>query len=138
MDSGFDDYEHRIRTIFSLAREGSLRDVADQLVGVSRYLLENVENLGLTRDHAELYDSRLRLWEEFNRAWLVPLQKQYDMTQSMLRSGQQPREPQSVMSAQTLEGLGQQLVHLCDMIEKHGLVDYAVGVAEEEIIDCKF
>lgn len=40
------------------------------------------------------------------------------------------------MDAQTLERLSSELVRLCDSIEKHGLVDYQMGVAEEEIMEC--
>jgi len=39
------------------------------------------------------------------------------------------------MTSRTLEQLAQELVRLCDSIEKHGLVDYQMGVAEEEILD---
>lgn len=39
------------------------------------------------------------------------------------------------MSAQVLEHLSRQLVRLCDGVENHGLVDYQMGVAEEEIMD---
>ena len=41
------------------------------------------------------------------------------------------------MSSQTLERLSHELVRLCDTVEKHGLVDYQMGVAEEDIMDCK-
>jgi len=30
--------------------------------------------------------------------------------------------------------MGKELVRLCDIMEKHGLVDYQMGVWEEEII----
>ena len=92
---------------------------------------------GLTRDDETLRDDRIRLWEEFNRAWLVTLQRQFDMTQEVLQTNQPPREPQSIMSAQSLERLSADLVRLCDYIEKHGLVDYQLGVAEEDIMDCE-
>lgn len=41
------------------------------------------------------------------------------------------------MHSQNLETLSRELVRLCDSVEKHGLVDYQMGVAEEEIMDCK-
>lgn len=53
----------------------------------------------------------------------------------MLQTGQQPQEPQSIISAQELEHLSRELVRLCDSVETHGLVDYQMGVAEEEIMD---
>lgn len=59
------------------------------------------------------------------------------MTQEWIRDNQAPREPRSLMNQQTLETLSRELVRLCDSVEKHGLVDYQMGVAEEEIMDCK-
>lgn len=44
-------------------------------------------------------------------------------------------ESQSLMSVQSLEDLARELVRLCDNVEKHGLVDYQMGVAEEDIMD---
>lgn len=44
-------------------------------------------------------------------------------------------ESQSPMSVQSLEDLARELVRLCDNVEKHGLVDYQMGVAEEDIMD---
>lgn len=38
------------------------------------------------------------------------------------------------MSEQTLEQLCRELIRLCDSVEKFGLVDYQMGVAEEEIL----
>lgn len=67
----------------------------------------------------------------------MTLQTQFDMTQEWLRTAQPVREPRSIMSAQILEHLSRELVRLCDSVEKHGLVDYQMGVAEEEIMDRK-
>jgi hypothetical protein len=57
------------------------------------------------------------------------------MTEELMRTRQQLREPQSIMSAQSLDQLSRELVRLCDSVERHGLVDYQMGVAEEEIMD---
>lgn len=59
------------------------------------------------------------------------------MTLEWIRDNQPPREPRSVMNQQTLETLSRELVRLCDSVEKHGLVDYQMGVAEDEIMDCE-
>jgi len=90
---------------------------------------------GLTRDDDTLHDDRIRLWDEFNNAWLTSLQQQHDMTEEMIQNGRQPPEPQSILSVQSLEDLSKELVRLCDNIERHGLVDFQMGVAEEQIID---
>ena len=93
---------------------------------------------GLTRDDEALHDDRIRLWDEFNRAWLTALQRQHDMTEDMYRTNQAVQEPYSLMNSQALEQLSRELIRLCDMVERFGLVDYQMGVQEEEIMDCKF
>lgn len=90
---------------------------------------------GLTRDDDTLHDGRIRLWDEFNHAWLTSLQQQHDMTEEMIQNGRQPPEPQSLLSVQSLEELSKELIRLCDNIERYGLVDFQMGVAEEQIID---
>ena len=52
----------------------------------------------------------------------------------MLDSGQPPPPPQSILQIDFLERMGRELVRLCDGMERHGLVDYQMGVWEEEII----
>lgn len=83
--------------------------------------------------HAE----RVVLWEQFNTAWLSTLQKQREMTTDMLETGQRPQAPRKLIDTEQMESMGQNLVKLCDLIEKHGLVDYQIGVWEEEIISCE-
>ena len=36
-----------------------------------------------------------------------------------------------------MDTLGKDLVRLCDQLEKHGLVDYQMGVWEDDIITCR-
>ena len=42
------------------------------------------------------------------------------------------------MGPRDLDRLSGELVRLCDSVEKHGLVDYQMGVAEEDIMDREF
>ncbi|KAF2165186.1 hypothetical protein M409DRAFT_24571 [Zasmidium cellare ATCC 36951] len=135
IDQAFNNYQAQIRTLFTNVRAEQLRDVGQLLMDISHYLLGNAEALGLTRDDDNLHDDRIRLWDEFNNAWRAALQAQFDMTREWIRDNQPRREPRSVMNQQTLETLSRELVRLCDSIEKHGLVDYQMGVAEEEIMD---
>jgi hypothetical protein len=79
---------------------------------------------GLVRDDENHYSQRLVLWEEFNTCWLATLQKQKAFTQP----------PITLIDYDFLEKMGTQLVKHCDNMEKHGLVDYQMGVWEEEII----
>lgn len=55
----------------------------------------------------------------------------------MLETGEPPAAPQSLISEEFLENMGSELVRLCDTMEKHGLVDYQIGVWEEEIISSR-
>jgi hypothetical protein len=83
--------------------------------------------------HAE----RLKLWEQFNTAWLSALTTQSEMTRHTIATGQRPQAPQTLMDTEQMETMGKELVRLCDLMEKHGLVDYQMGVWEEDIISCK-
>lgn len=70
-------------------------------------------------------------------------QKQKDLTEALLRSGghrrRQPLQslPATMLSADTMEKIGQELIRFCDLVEPHGLVDYQMGIWEEEILDSK-
>ena len=43
----------------------------------------------------------------------------------------------NLLPRESLETMGNELVSLCDGLEKHGLVDYQMGVSEQEIIESK-
>jgi hypothetical protein len=92
-----------------------------------------VSDQGLTVDEVALHGDRIRLWGEFNTAWLGIFQKQKDM----LESGQRIQPPQSLMSQDFINKMAKDLIRMCDAVEKHGLVDYQYGVAEEQIIMSK-
>lgn len=94
--------------------------------------------LGLTNDDQYLHSDRIKLWNEFNTAWLAVLQKQKDMTLEFIETGHHPRLPQSMISTEFLERMAKDLVRFCDGIEKFGLVDYQYGVGEEDIMNSKF
>lgn len=84
-----------------------------------------------------MHGERLKLWEEFNTCWLSALQRQRELSLEMLDTGQRPHPPQSLMESDQMENMGKELVRLCDIMEKHGLVDYQMGVWEEEIVTRK-
>ena len=56
------------------------------------------------------------------------------MTEEMLRTGQTVHVPQSILQEDFLNKMGNEIIQLCDGLERHGLVDYQMGVWEEEII----
>lgn len=51
-----------------------------------------------------------------------------------MKSGQQLSRSQRLLSRETIEKLGNEVVRLSDGLERHGLVDYQYGVWEDEII----
>ncbi len=92
---------------------------------------------GLTQDDEAQYAEHIEFWDSFNVCWLALLQRQEDDTQQMLSSGRPPAVPQNLLPKEFLEEMGNELVSLCDGLEKHGLVDYQMGVSEQEIIESK-
>lgn len=77
------------------------------------------------------------MWTEFNNAWLTLFQKQKDLTQEFLHVGAAPRHPQSLIPREFLWKMSKELVRLSDSVEKHGLVDYQLGIWEENIMNSK-
>jgi hypothetical protein len=71
------------------------------------------------------------LWDEFNTCWLALFQKQKDTTLAMLETGAQL---DNVLDETVLKKMAKELIRLCDKMEQHGLVDYQMGVWEEEIL----
>ncbi|KAJ3496124.1 hypothetical protein NLG97_g2894 [Lecanicillium saksenae] len=123
------DYQRRLASVFKEITEGNLERAADGLLSVSFWLLSRVEELGLTDDDETLQKDRLKLWQDFNHAWigLIFKQKQY-----MLQDSHDDSLPQP-LSMRTIKRMGDELIRLCDGIERHGLVDYQFGVWEDEI-----
>jgi hypothetical protein len=56
----------------------------------------------------------------------------------MLESGQRIQHPQSLMTQVFIHKMAKDLIRMCDSIEKHALVDYQYGVAEEQIVMGKY
>lgn len=158
-DSQYDDfynhYQTELKRTFEHIRDGRLSEAAGALFRLSDWLLHWAETLGecsrsarrgraaeltigLVRDDENHYQQRLKLWEEFNNSWLTLLQKQRDMVQESVATGQRPQPPQTLIDYDFLEKMGNQLVKNCDNMEKHGLVDYQMGVWEEEIIASEY
>jgi len=133
-DDFYNNYQSELKKTFQFVHDGRINEAGAQLHRLSEWLLHWAETLGLVRDDETHYAQRLKLWEEFNTCWLSTLQKQKAMTQDMISTGQRPQPPQTLIDYDTLEKMGTQLVKNCDNMEKHGLVDYQMGVWEEEII----
>lgn len=80
-----------------------------------------------------MYPRHLQLWNDFNLCWLALCQKQKDLTQDVVATGHQPSQT-SLLSRDRMEAMGKELIQLCDQLEQHGLVDYQMGIWEEEIL----
>ncbi|KAF1844318.1 uncharacterized protein K460DRAFT_162241 [Cucurbitaria berberidis CBS 394.84] len=131
-DDFYNNYQTELKKTFEHVRDGRLSEAGAQLYRLSDWLLHWAETL--VRDDEAHYTQRLKLWEEFNTCWLATLQKQKAMTQDMVNTGQRPQPPKTLIDFDFLEKMGTQLVKNCDIMEKHGLVDYQMGVWEEEIV----
>ncbi|KAJ8115960.1 hypothetical protein ONZ43_g4544 [Nemania bipapillata] len=133
MGEAYEHYQTALRGVFTSIHDGALQTASESLLGISEWLLSKVVELGLTGDDENLHDDRLTLWRDFNHAWLSLCLKQKDMLEAggSSRRGQN----QGAMSKEQLTRMGNELVRLCNSIERHGLVDYEYGVWEERIID---
>ncbi|KAI1331940.1 hypothetical protein F5Y16DRAFT_209649 [Xylariaceae sp. FL0255] len=131
MGEAYEQYQTALREIFTNIRNGVLQTASESLLSVSEWLLSKVVELGLAGDEEDLHADRIKLWRDFNHAWLGLCQKQKDM----IESGAALQRGQSLVTEEGLKKMGQEIVRLCNGIERHGLVDYEYGVWEERIID---
>ncbi|KZL69942.1 hypothetical protein CT0861_07761 [Colletotrichum tofieldiae] len=125
------EYQSALRGVFQNVRNGVLESASQSLLDVSNWLLTQVVDLGLNLDDQNLHGDRIKLWNDFNHAWLALFQMQKDM----MEPGRQLQRSQTLVTKEGLEKMGKELVRLCDGIERHGLVDYQYGVWEQQIIE---
>ncbi|EAQ86033.1 hypothetical protein CHGG_07286 [Chaetomium globosum CBS 148.51] len=130
-DASYIDYQAALKGIFQDIQNGVLAPASDALLQISDWLLTHVVELGLTSDNQDLHSERVKLWDDFNHAWLAMFQRQKEM----MESGQQLQKPQCLVPPEGLRKMGKDLVKHCDSIERHGLVDYQFGVWEERIVE---
>jgi hypothetical protein len=71
------------------------------------------------------------LWRDFNLAWEALGLKQKDILEEALRS---ERQPPDMLTADKLHAMVEELIGLIDNVEQHGLVDYDMGVWEDQIV----
>ncbi|KAG4034057.1 hypothetical protein MFRU_003g00340 [Monilinia fructicola] len=131
MEEAYSIYQTALKQIFKNIIDLRLAEASSSLLEVSEWLLGHVAELGLTVDEVALHGDRVRLWNEFNAAWLGIFTRQQDF----LQSGQRTQPPQTLMSLEAIGKMGTNLTRLCDSVEKYGLVDYQYGVGEAQIMD---
>ncbi|KAF3935507.1 hypothetical protein ABW19_dt0200696 [Dactylella cylindrospora] len=137
MDAAYNQYQDALRSCYQNIRDGRMAAAGSALLEISEWLLSNAVDLvaGLVRDEQELYKDRSRLWNEFNMCWLLAMQKQKELLLEQKSTGQSIQPPRDLIPEEDLEKMGGELLRHCDNMEKHGLVDYQMGVWEEEILD---
>jgi hypothetical protein len=87
--------------------------------------------LGLTRDHQLPCPEHLSIWQDFNITWLALCQRHIDI-------GRIPGTGGSLLKRDQLENIAWMLIEICDLFEPVGLVDYEIGVWEEEILSGEY
>ncbi|KAL9591273.1 MAG: hypothetical protein Q9179_007889 [Wetmoreana sp. 5 TL-2023] len=132
-DEEYNQYQEALKQTFEKTSRGRLVEAGQSLLEISEWLLGHAKELGLVSDDQSLREERLKLWEEFNLCWLAVLQRQKDDTQMIMNTGQ-GWPPRSILRENFLERMAESLVQHCDGVEKYGLVDYQMGLWEEEII----
>ncbi|KAF3925966.1 hypothetical protein ABW20_dc0106869 [Dactylellina cionopaga] len=139
MDAAYNQYQDALRSCFQNVRDGRMAAAGSALLEISEWLLSNAVDLvaGLVRDEQELYKDRSKLWNEFNMCWMLAMQKQKELLLEQRTTGQSIQAPRDLISEETLENMGTEMVRHCDNMERHGLVDYQMGVWEEEILGGK-
>jgi hypothetical protein len=65
-----------------------------------------------------------------NLCWEALGQKQKEVTEEALRT---TRQPTDMLSTETLTHMVDELITMCDHLEPHGLVDFEMGLWEEQI-----
>ncbi|OTB05761.1 hypothetical protein M426DRAFT_21501 [Hypoxylon sp. CI-4A] len=130
MAEAYEHYQTALREVFTNIRNGVLEAASESLLNISEWLLSKVVELGLSADDENLYRDRIKMWQDFNHAWLSLFQKQKDI----MESGLQLQRGQTLINEEGLRKMGKEIVRLCDGIDRHGLVDYEYGVWEENII----
>uniref|UniRef100_A0A093VU41 Gag polyprotein n=1 Tax=Talaromyces marneffei PM1 TaxID=1077442 RepID=A0A093VU41_TALMA len=140
LEEAYNQYRRALITVFGSTQRGNLNEASRLLLDLSAWLIDNARDLGLFRDDPDTLTKHRQLWHEFNICWLSLCQKQKDLTEALLRNNGHHRRqslqlPPTMLSADSMEKMGQEIIRFCDLVEPHGLVDYQMGIWEEEILD---
>ncbi|KAG9247866.1 hypothetical protein BJ878DRAFT_538859 [Calycina marina] len=128
METAYASYQTKLKQIFQDIVDGKLLVGAQSLLQISEWLLGHVGELV---DQTSLHADRIRLWGEFNTAWQALFVRQMDL----IMESQVARNDPKLMNVEFIEKMAKNLIAMNDKIEKHGLVDYQMGVEEEKIFE---
>lgn len=161
-EQNMQEYERELRRVFDAILAGRVSEAAEKLLEVSRWLLSSVEqlsksyvytpfrqksfhcpiqhaysnlgtNIELHHDNEALHDQRVLLWREFNHAWEALGQKQKNIARQMLTLRHRPANTDTLTASDVVRIMNE-FVALCDKVEPFALVDYELGVWEEQIV----
>ncbi|KAI2930367.1 hypothetical protein CBS147321_10555 [Aspergillus niger] len=107
-------------------------EAAEIILGFLLWVTSDAVARGILYDDTSVHSMQRRLWSEFNICCLAVWQKQKDLTRASMKANIPLPDP--CLSIAQIEIFGEELIAFCDRIEKHGLVDYEVGVWKEEIL----
>ncbi|KIW57422.1 hypothetical protein PV05_05972 [Exophiala xenobiotica] len=127
---GLRDYKQQIKSTFDDIVAGRVTEASDKVLAATRWLVGSVSALGLQHDDESSHEERIELWTELNLCWEALGQKQKEITEEALRT---TRLPADILSGETIAHLVDELVNLCDQLEQYGLVDFELGIWEEQI-----
>ncbi|KAJ9612509.1 hypothetical protein H2200_004106 [Cladophialophora chaetospira] len=130
LDEGLRDYQRQLRTVFDAIIAGRVTAASEKLLAVSRWLVSSATALGLHHDDETKHADRIELWQDLNVAWEALGQRQKEITEEALRTRRQPAD---ILTAEVITSLMDALVGLCDQLEQYGLVDFEMGIWEEQI-----
>ncbi|KAK5467995.1 hypothetical protein LTS15_000968 [Exophiala xenobiotica] len=130
LQQGLRDYRQQIKLTFDAIVAGRVTEASDKVLAATRWLVASVSALGLQHDDESRYEERIELWTELNLCWEALAQKQKEITEEALRT---TRLPADILSGETITHLVDELVSLCDQLEQYGLVDFELGIWEEQI-----
>lgn len=130
LQQGLRDYKQQIKLTFDAIVAGRLTEASDKVLAATRWLVGSVSALGLQHDDESRHEERIELWTELNLCWEALGQKQKEITEEALRT---TRLPADILSSDTITHLVDELVNLCDQLEQYGLVDFELGIWEEQI-----
>ncbi|KAI1617501.1 hypothetical protein EDD36DRAFT_3265 [Exophiala viscosa] len=130
LDEGFRDYRQQIRSAFDFIVAGRVTEASERLLAASRWLASSITALGLHHDDEGKHSERIELWRELNLCWEALGQKQREITEEALRT---TRLPADILSSDNIVNVVDELIGLCDQVEQYGLVDFEIGIWEEQI-----
>ncbi|EXJ72771.1 uncharacterized protein A1O5_03918 [Cladophialophora psammophila CBS 110553] len=129
---GLEEYKRLFRLVFQDIKSRQIKKASNELLEGSWRLVNSVTALGLHEDVDDetKRNERLEFWRDFNLCWEALGQRQKEITQMALKTGIWPGD---MLSTDIITSLGDQLVAMCDILQTHGLVDYEMGIWEEQI-----